>query len=608
MCGFVGMLGAVTPDRIRNANDLIRHRGPDDEGYYNDGRISLGFRRLSIIDLSKAGHQPMSNEDGTIWIVYNGEVYNYVEIREDLKNHVFKSRTDTEVVLHAYEEWGEECLKRFNGMFAFAIWDTRKKKLFCARDRFGIKPFYYYKGNGFFIFSSEIKPILELGPRPVPNDAVIYDYLAYGLYDHTEETFFKGVNKLKAGNYLVCEKGKACERPYWLVENDLECLDSFSEQDILERFGDLLRDSVRLRLRSDVEVGVNLSGGLDSSSLLATIKEIAPSWDYIKAFSVGYEDKRFDEHSYIDKVVKKLKCRNYYHKLSADEVWGAINKVSRHLEEPFGGIPTLSYFFTFKMAKEKGAVVLLEGQGTDESMAGYDYFYPYFLADTMKDAGRKRYLEESGMLAANGFNVAEEKVREILKGKDFTYTPSKHFLKGSFHKRFSGRRPVFKRPLGGYLSNRLYIDLYHAKLPRVLRFNDKLSMAFSKELREPFLDYRLVRFLFSLPNKYKVRGGINKYILRKCISGKVPEPVRMRLKNQLVTPQTEWLKNELRRKAANILSSESLKARGYFEVAAIGEELKDFLNPGVKCANSFYIWQMVNLELWFRTFIDREAD
>ena len=321
MCGISGIYNLnnepVSRSLLKDMTDVLLHRGPDDEGYIllnsGDGSsdIAFGHRRLSIIDLSSSGHQPMPNEDKSIWITYNGEVYNYIELREELEKagHVFNSKTDTEVIIHAYEAWGEECLRRFNGMWAFAIWDFNKKRLFCARDRLGVKPFYYIYNKKQFAFASEIKSLLKTGIEKKPNDAIIFDYLAFGLQDHTEDTFFEGVKQLKPAHYLFLENGVLRKERYWNIEVNDEIGGKENDE---SRFYDLLRDSVRLRLRSDVPVGTCLSGGLDSSSIVCVMNKLIHDKKMQKTFSACSDNKKFDERRYIEDVIEETGAEKNY--------------------------------------------------------------------------------------------------------------------------------------------------------------------------------------------------------------------------------------------------------------------------------------------------------
>ena len=412
MCGITGVYsfkGTVDPMCIKRMTDLLRHRGPDDEGFlavdsasgkvfsligseskiqglriedFNEpADLFLGHRRLSIIDLSSAGHQPMCNEDGSLWIVYNGEIYNYLEIRKELVSlgHRFNSYTDTEVILHAYEEWGADCLSRFNGMWAFAIVDLKKKRIFCARDRAGVKPFYYVYDGKRFCFASEIKAILKMDHFSVePNEQIIADYLFGGLIDHTRETFFKGIYQLRPGEYLLIENNGLTTKPYWDIEpNEAHFV---QEDDYTASFYELLEDSIRLRLRTDVPIGTCLSGGLDSSSIVCLANRLMFNGQSIdprlvgerqKTFSSCFEDPVYDERKFIELVIDRTGAEKNYVFPQAEALFEDLTKLIWHQDEPFGSITIYAHWNVIRLARKRGVTVLLNGQGADELLAGY---------------------------------------------------------------------------------------------------------------------------------------------------------------------------------------------------------------------------------------------
>ncbi len=358
MCGIIGVIGKL-PEKseFEKARDVLSHRGPDDCGtYYNekDG-VALGHRRLSIIDLSSAGHQPFFSNDRRYAIVFNGEIYNYLELKEELKNsYDFQTKTDTEVLLASYIKWGKACLQKFNGMFSFAIWDTKEKELFCARDRLGIKPFYYSSAisEQVFYFASEIKGLLALGIKPGPNDKIIYDYLVYGLYDHSNETFFNKILKLPAGHYLIYKNDNFKISKYWDLADISGKPADISLEDAKKKFLELFADSIKLRLRSDVEVGVNLSSGLDSSALLFFAEKITGR--NLDIFSMCSEEEEYDECSLIKNSLNgKQKAKWRASCLKQGETINLINELIQSQDEPYGGIPTIAYHQLAKLEKEK---------------------------------------------------------------------------------------------------------------------------------------------------------------------------------------------------------------------------------------------------------------
>ena len=425
MCGFVGIYsfnGVFRPPLIQKMVDVLWHRGQDDEGFLaansklgeailltrkgnkirersleefnRPANLFLGHRRLSIIDLSLAGHQPMSNEDGSIWIIHNGEIYNYLEIQRELEplEHRFQSRTDTEVILHAYEEWEIDCLRRFNGMWAFAIVDLKKKRIFCSRDRAGVKPFYYLYDGKRFCFASEIKALLEMDHFSVePNEQIIADYLFSGLLDHTRETFFKNIYQLRPGEYILVEADKLTINSYWDIE--AKEIRFARDRDYVERFYELLQDSIRLRLRTDVPIGTCLSGGLDSSSIVCLANRLMFDGQSIdprlvgerqKTFSSCFEDPSYDERKFIELVIDQTGAEKNYVFPKAEDLFNELPKLIWHQEEPFGSTSIFAQWNVMQLVKERGVTVLLDGQGGDELLAGYLPSFYFLLSQAWK--------------------------------------------------------------------------------------------------------------------------------------------------------------------------------------------------------------------------------
>src|SRR3989338_606816 len=378
MCGIIGAVGSALPSQKKfiKARDSLRHRGPDDSGvYYSEtSGAALGHRRLSILDLTSAGQQPLSSADGRYVVVFNGEIYNYRELKKELRGYHFITHTDTEVLLAAYGRWGRSCLDKFNGMFAFAVWDTKKRALFCARDRLGVKPFYYTMRNGTFYFASEIKGLLTLGIPARANERVIFDYLYHGLYDHTPETFFDGVYRLPAESYVSVSAGEMNFGEYWnLAEAVRDVSPPRNMQDACEEFRSLLADSVRLRFRSDVPVGLTLSSGLDSSGLLHYARAVTGAEPH--KFSMCSLDKAYDECPLIAATLSRTeKTTSHTTTLKPDDVMAGARRMNEIQDEPYGGIPAIAYGDMMRQAQAAGVTVLLEGEGLDELLAGYQYY------------------------------------------------------------------------------------------------------------------------------------------------------------------------------------------------------------------------------------------
>jgi len=646
MCGIFALLepGKDTVDAkmFERMSHSLEHRGPDDNGYaffeimgeervieartptnqdkitsFN-GLLTFGHRRLSIIDLSEAGHQPMCNENRTVWVIYNGEIYNYPELTEELlkKGHLFKSKTDTEVILHAYEEWGIECLNRFNGMWAFALWDSNRKRLFCARDRFGIKPFYYYFTGQKFLLASEIKAILQdQSIVRAPNDDRIYDYLSYGYLDHTNETFFQNVYQLRGGHYLTLKilgtnDFQLDVHPYWDLKPK-ECEIEDGRDDFKERFYELLEDSIRLHMRSDVPVGTCLSGGIDSSSIVCLAKHFLDSHIH-KTFSSCFDDKKYDEREYIYKVVEATDSDPHYIFPRPEDLFQEIEDLVWYQEEPFGSTSIFAQWCVFKLVKLNQVKVILDGQGADELLAGYHPYFGFYLSELARTFRFQEFIEEYskirslyhyshswilGHLMVCLLPLAWSRVirNQVLLHKNKWLNVYDHSM----------REIEFQQNYKNIFFDRLYQSLIHFTLPGLLHYEDRNSMAHSIEARVPFLDYRLVEFVFSLPMNQIIRNGTTKVILRETMEGVIPETVRTRLdKMGFVTPEDIWFRGVLKDYISEIISSKSFAARGYFNV---NEAKKTFDRhcTGEKNLSST-IWRWVNLELWFRIFIDRK--
>ncbi len=625
MCGIAGLVNLdKRPIDKTILEDMVgaeRHRGPDDIGFYHGSHFGLGHARLAIIDLSQDAHQPMANDDRTIYIIHNGEIYNYLELREELKRlgHTFRSKSDTEVILRAYEEWGEGCLKSFNGMWAFAIFDLKKKELFLSRDRFGVKPFYYYADEGLFAFASEIKALLrhpKIERRP--NDRVIFNYLAsgYGYMDISDETFFKGIRQLKGGHYMKVplngDKSKGAR--YWDLDPHEEPV-SVSEDDIYDKFRALFEDSIRLRLRSDVALGVSLSGGLDSSSITCVAAGILKD-RALETFSSCFEEGEYDERRFIRPVLDKSGSHANYIFTKPEDLLGEIEKIIWHQDEPYSTLSILPQWYVMKLARERGVKVLLTGQGGDETLAGYHKYYLYLFADYLRSLRWGRAFREMNEYKCSGsgektlgpaLKIAisymaprsfKDPVMALARKRSFP-----RYLDKGFAHRNLNTVPVERR-YGSILTNDLYNALKVSPLPSLLHIDDRSSMAHSVESRAPFLDYRLVEYLFSLGPEYKIRNGLTKYILRRSMKGVVPEEVLARRdKMGFTTPLEKWLKTNLKEKVREIITSREFAGRPYFNRKGVLKEFDAFLN-GKESVTQYTVWSWINLELWLRKFID----
>lgn len=623
MCGIAGIVNldkkSVEKSLLEKMVDIQRHRGPDDTGIFLAKSAGLGHARLSIIDLSRDAHQPMPNEDADIFIVHNGEIYNYIELKAELERlgHRFKSKSDTEVILHAYEEWGERCLESFNGMWSFAILDVRKKMLFCARDRFGVKPFYYYADERIFVFASEIKSLLT---HPMikgeANDKAVFNYLSsgYGYMDISDDTFFFRIKQLKPGHYikLSLEDGGFSQDRYW----DLDPHKKFkakSEGDVYKNFYDLFEDSVKLRLRSDVPLGVSLSGGLDSSSIACVAARLLKGHP-LEAFSSCFDEREYDERRFIQPVLDKTKARPNFIFTKPRDLFSEIEDIIWHQDEPYSTLSIFPQWYVMKLAREKGVKVLLTGQGGDETLAGYHKYYFYLFADMLYSLKWRSALKE--IRNYENFNkidhvfgptfkimlsyMAPRSLSRLFKN-GANVTPS--YLNRDFAAASSNRVSTEKK-FDSILNNDLYNALKISPLPSLLHIDDRSSMAHSVESRSPFLDYRLVEYLFSLGPEYKIRDGFTKYILRMSLKGILPEEVRVRRdKMGFATPLEKWLKTSLKDKVLDIFNSKEFSSRPYFNQKVVLKTFEDFVEGKAGCSH-YTIWSWLNLELWFRKFID----
>jgi asparagine synthase (glutamine-hydrolysing) len=605
MCGIAGQycLDGKEPDTklLSVMSERLAHRGPDGEGTHISGPIALAHRRLAIIDLSSDGLQPMTNEDGTLWLVFNGEIYNFVELREELieKGHRFHSKSDTEVILHAYEEWGHECLDRFNGMWAFALWDNQRQELFCARDRFGIKPFYYAQTGDSFLFASEIKALLAhpaVGTKP--DETTLGTYLAWGVLDHSEQTMFDGILQLRPAHAMIVTKdGPQPPFRYWDVKISAEIHTTVPDAEVASKLRSLLHDATSIHLRSDVAVGTCLSGGIDSSALTAIIngliREEAPAGIGArqKTFSVVFSDKRFDESRYIDEVVAATGVDAHRTEPSPEKLWDDIDRLVYMQDEPFGSLSIYAQYCVMRLAREQVKVVL-DGQGADELLAGYLAYQGSYIGGLFRSFHALTGLREIvGSLGHHrGFFHSAAEQLFVRKGR-------RGLLKCT-------ASPVDR--YGGRLDEVLLRELTSTNLPALLHYEDRNSMAFSIESRVPYLDVRFVEYVTSLPLNQKIRSGVTKIALRNAIRGIIPESIRCRMdKMGFVTPEEVWMRETLRPFVLELISSAEFHARPYWDADAVIKNYLSFLEG--KSAYSPEIWRIICTELWLRKFFDLPA-
>lgn len=607
MCGINGFNWRGI-SLIEKMNESIKHRGPDGKGVYIDDKVSLGHVRLSILDLSSAGKQPMSNEDESVWIIYNGEVYNFLGLRKELeeRGHKFKSNTDTEVVLHAYEEWGYDCIESFNGMWAFAVYDKNRDTLFLSRDRFGIKPLYYYCDGNKFIFSSEPKGILQHGINRIPNDKVIYEFLVFGLSDHSRETFFKDIYRVMPGENLIYDfSEKALKTLKWYdLKSKIGKIEQKDENKVKEEIQKLFADSIRYRLIADVPVGSCLSGGIDSSAIVCTMDKLWKN-NKIKTFSLVFPGLKIDESSYIDEVVKATNIESHKISLSVRDMIEDLHDLIWTQDEPFGSLSIYGQYKVMELAYKNDTKVLLDGQGGDELFAGYTSYHRHFLFECLMNRKFDNFLKSMQYATQR-----KEMIKLILSSglfflRKLRLLKDMGFGKPSFLKDFYSAKTSYPPFESGFNLNHVLLnDMTIYSIPNLLRYEDRNSMRWGIESRVPFLDYRFVEFVFSLPSDYKIKGGITKYIFRKMLSGVVPRRIlERRDKIGFAAPDKEWFRSpEFISVVREITDSSKFKSRKYWRHEKVKEIFVEHLNG--KKDHSRELWRIINTELWLRVFID----
>ncbi len=548
-----------------------RHRGPDAEGLFVSAMAGLGHNRLSIIDLSEAGRQPMSDPRGRHWIAFNGEIYNYLELRAELEaGYTFRTRTDTEVLLAAYLKWGPLCLHKFIGMFAFLVWDEEEQRLFGARDRFGVKPMYYNlrAGGGLWV-ASEIKALHAAGLPRLPEPRTWSAYLGSGMHEHGEATFWADIRCIRPGGSFTWSPAEGFIEQRWYdpAERAVEAgPDTRPEPAVAEELLALMEESVKLRFRSDVPVGVCLSGGLDSSLLLGLINRVQAPDYALKSFTFYCGDPAYDEVPWVERLVARTRHQALFCRLTAEEVPALAARVQSFQDEPYGGLPTLGMAKVHQRARAEGVVVLLDGNGLDEAWAGYEYYGRAASLDASRAPvqGSKTAATRPGCLAP-GFAALAPKLELRCATPD----------------------PLLALQ---------YRDIRFAKLPRAMRFADRVSMMCARELREPFLDHRIVELGLRQPAERKWRDGQGKRLPRQIAAGILPPELRQAPKRPIQTPQREWLRGPLRPWAGDCIESALAgPGRDWLQAEAVRAEWQRYCSG--EGDNSFYVWQWISLGL-----------
>jgi asparagine synthase (glutamine-hydrolysing) len=635
MCGIAGIMqfgrdARVNRDTLRQMCAVMAHRGPDDDGFYVSGAVGLGMRRLSIVDLA-TGHQPISNEDETAWIVFNGEIYNHAELRQQLqkKGHRYRTQSDTETIIHLYEEYGRDCVRHLRGMFAFAIWDARKKRLFIARDRLGIKPLYYRLTSESLVFGSEIKVVLAEGARPEFHRQVLPEYLAFG-YISGAETFYDGILKLMPGHTMeVDPDGSVSIEPYWDLPVTPE--DSHhGEAYYVEQYRDLLEQAVNSHLMSDVPLGVFLSGGVDSSAVAALMTKLrrAP----VETFSVGYAEDAYSELPYARIVAEHLNSVHHEVLVSREQFFDALPRLIWHEDEPIAWPSSVPLYFVARLARERVKVVLT-GEGSDETLGGYARY-----AFTLKNASLDRYYRGlvPGAVRRHIRNAIQDSSLTLISAplrRKLAHTPlardgnswaSLYF--DNFLCAFSEREQqslladeviaefkagvpyqnsleYWDRSSGDMLQRLLYTDI-KTYLVELLMKQDNMSMAASVESRVPFLDHVLVEFATNIPRQFQLRGLSGKRVLKKAVQDLLPHSILYRTKLGFPTPWSRWLAGPQLQVLRDLLLEPRSMERKLFKRAAI-ERLFDE-HKADRVDHYDRIWRLLNLELWHRVCVEGE--
>lgn len=617
MCGIIGWFSKrnlVDRLTLETARDILFHRGPDDHGIhlgeYNEA--GLGFRRLAIIDLSENGHQPMTNEDGSVWLIFNGEIYNYSDIRPQLEQagHHFTSQTDSEVIIHAYEEWGVDCLQRFNGMFAFTIWDTNRDRVFAARDRLGIKPLYFSNVSGELILSSELKALQSL-PAAVHdiNPTAIYDYLRHG-YISAPNTIYQNVYHLEPGHYLVWDRQSDTLNThcYWNIQEQFTrsredfLSREFTDDEVCDELDSLLRQSVKHRLVSDVPLGAFLSGGIDSSLIVSLMRAVSTS--DTKTYTIRFDDEQYNEADYAAQIAQVLGTQHHELTCTMDEAKALIPQIPTFYDEPYSDKSALPTFLVSKLARDY-VTVALSGDGGDELFAGYNsYQWPLRYGNLWQSLTPFRPAIK-GLEKLNWFSPKMQKHLNLFGSS----TPSHMFdnrLSLWRHNELRELAPTIwnhqqdnalREPrLAEMMDSCMLYDLQHYLPHDILTKVDRVSMAVSLEVRVPILDHNVVEFAMGLPLKYKVRDGKRKYLLKKTLAKYLSPELTKRPKQGFSVPVAKWLHGNLNYLIDEHLNPDSVRAFGVVSPEAVSQVIQSF-NDGKDGYNR--VWNLLILHMWF---------
>lgn len=625
MCGICGIAGGFDNKKIYKNTmaemlKLLRHRGPDDEGIFKDKDIIFGARRLSIIDLGN-GHQPMSNEDQTLWIVFNGEIYNFLELRELLqkKGHIFKSRTDTEVILHLYEEEGSDCVKRLKGMFAFSLWDKKNTRVILARDRFGIKPLYYTLINNILVFASELKSILAFPGLKREIDPLALDSYLSLEYIPSPRSIFKNIYKLPPANILIYKNGDIDIKRYWSLESKNRTGPK-DESDVKQALFSLLKESIRSHSISDVPLGVYLSGGIDSSSIIAISKDVFGR--ALRSFSIGFEEDSFDESRYSKQVSRLFNTEHKHRVFNSDDVISTLPEISRMLDEPLADSSIFPTYILSRFSRQD-ITVALSGDGGDEIFAGYPTYQahafikyyqrlPLFirkkiierLINRMPVDYRNFSLDFVAKRFISGADSKESLSRHMIWMSAFTELDKKYLYSGWLKEQVREKEDsdflcpdketdeitaVQKLDIESYLKDDLLVKI------------DRASMMNSQEVRVPYLDHELVEFVFNLPAHLRLNRFRTKYLLKETMKDYLPKRIIKRRKKGFGMPIAFWIKNQLKEYILDMLNEDRVKKEGLFDYKYIKKILNEHLEN--KTDNRKKIWTLFMFELWHNHYM-----
>ena len=616
MCGVSGFISKKKDlpfqNVINSMTDSLAHRGPDDRGTNvfidKTNTVGLGHRRLSILDLSNNGHQPL--QENNLTLIFNGEIYNYIEIKNQLqKDYTFNSTGDSEVILKAYQEWGTKCFSKFNGMWAIAIYDKSKNKLILARDRMGKKPFYYYKDEDKIVFASEIKAIFKYpNIKKKMNAKRVCDYLSknYRYVDVNDESYFEDILQVPKASFIEVDQNLECQTTkFWWLKN-FNNYDN-KENIVVEEFKELLIDSVKLRLRSDVPVGCFLSGGMDSTSITSIAYKVLNT--PITTFSgiTGKGEDIYDESEYINEVIKETNATYNFIIPEPADIFDTVEEMIHFHDEPICTVTWYSLYLIAKKMKDSKISVVLNGHGGDELLSGYWDHYQYNFHDLKMNPQLSTEIEywyknhNRDKKEIENMKVYLEKLLDSQIDEESRFTNYSYILNDEFKTKYLRNHNIANIQSESLLTQRMHKELFYEVVPALMRPEDRNTMAFSIESRSPFLDHRMIEYTYSLPNKYKIRNGLGKWVLRESMKGILPEKVRTRKdKAGFIAPADIWFKTINKKQIEDILNSKQLIDMNIFDIKQVKYLYQEHLIG--KKNHQMFLWQLINLFIWYKKF------